>query len=114
MQPDLQIGLIGSYGGNPLDILLPIISEDDFKRRTETCGHCFHIYNLDYTKLLIFCKCPDGQRRTAQIDIRSSCKVNSDISIYIVKTNNGKYYLRSYIDSNYNGLFLIPNSLTIQ
>ena len=111
MQSDLKIGLVGSYGGHPLDILLPIISENEFSSRIETSGHCFYIYNLDYTKLYLFSKSPDGTKRTAQIDIRSSCKAGHSISIYVVRMNDGQYFLRSYIDAACNGLYPMPKQL---
>ena len=112
MQTDLQIGLITSYGGKPLDIILPIIGENEFRQKTETSGHCFHIFSLAYTKILLFSKNRDGEKRTALIDIRTSCKVNCDISIFIVKMNNGELYLRAYSDANVNGLYRLPYQLT--
>ena len=112
MQTGLQFGLIGSYGGRPLDIILPIINESEFNQKKETSGHCFHIYSLAYTKLLLFSKSHDGIRRTAQLDIRSACKANSDISIFIVRMNDGELYLRAYCDSNINDLYPLPSQLT--
>ena len=112
MNSKIDIGLIGSYGGHPLDIILPIICEDDFNKKTENSGHCFHIYSINYTKLSLFSINPDGIRRTAQLDIRKSCKENGDISISIVKMNDDTLYLRAYMDSIHNGLYPIPLQLT--
>ena len=112
MKQNLQIGLIGSYGNKPLDIALPIINEEDFRVRPEIPGHCFRIYDLNYTKIFLFSKTSDGTRRTAFIDIRSSCKANSNVSLYVVKMNNGNYYLRSYIDADHNGIYPMPRILT--
>ena len=107
MQTNLQIGLIGSYAGKPLDIILPIVSEAEFAVKRETPGFCFHIYSMSDTTISLFYNDKSGQRHTAKIDIGSSCKTNSNISIYVVQMNNGKFYLRSYIDEHHNGLYPI-------
>lgn len=111
MNKDLQIGMIGIYGGHPLDILLPAICENELKTKVGNSGHCFHIYSMTNTEIYLFCKSNNGIRQTAKVDIRSSCKSNSDISLYIVKMNNGSLCLRTYIDSSINGLFPIPTHL---
>lgn len=111
MQSELQIGIIGSYYGRPLDILLPMFNENDLSDRHNNTGHCFHIYNLANTELCLFRKNTDGTRRTAKLNIRSSCKSNCDMSIYIVKMNDGKLCLRTYIDEHCNGLFPLPAKL---
>lgn len=111
MQSELQIGIIGSYYGRPLDILLPTLNEDDLSNRQNNIGHCFHIYDLANTELCLFRKNTDGTRRIAKLNIRSSCKPDCDISIYLVQMNDGKLYLRTYIDSHCNGLFPLPAKL---
>ena len=114
MQLDFQIGLVTSYGGYPLDITLPVLGEAEFMRKRETAGHCFHIYSLAYTNLLLFSKTEGGLRRTAGLDIRSSCKENSDVSLSIVRMDDGRLFLRAYIDREHNGLYPLPHRLTEQ
>ena len=108
MTTKLQFGLIGIYNGQPIDFLLPIFENNEHKK---TVGHCFHIYSLAHTKLLLFSKMPDGRRRTAFLDIGASCKPNSDISLSIVRQNE-EFFLRSYTDADHQGLYHLPYQLT--
>lgn len=111
MQENLKFGIIGNYYGRPLDIILPIINESELSDKHNNSGHCFHIYSLEHTKLLLFSISQGGQRNIAYLDIYSACKPNSDISLIIVKTANGQYLLRAYIDEAHNKLFPLPQSL---
>ena len=111
MQSELQIGIIGFYGGHPIDIILPIINESEMSDRQNNLGHCFHIYNMNNTELCLFRKGADGTRRIARLDIRSSCKSNSDMSLHLVKMNDGEICLHTYVDDYYNGLFPLPAQL---
>lgn len=104
----LQVGIIGIYNGQPMDFLLPIFENNEHKK---TVGHCFHIYNLAHTKLLLFSKMSDGQRRTAFLDIGTSCKMDRDISLSIVKQNE-EFFLRAYTDADHQGLYRLPYQLT--
>lgn len=111
MQEDLKIGIVGNYYGRPLDIILPIIHESELSDKHNNSGHCFHIYGLENTKLLLFGISQGGQRNIAYLDIYSVCKPDSDISLMVVKTADGRYLLRAYIDDVNNKLFAIPKSL---
>lgn len=104
----LQFGLVGMHNGRPIDFLLPVFENNEYKK---TVGHCFHIYSLSHTKLLLFSKMPDGQRRIAFLDISASCKQDSDISLSIVKQNK-EFFLRSYTDADHQGLYRLPCQLT--
>lgn len=104
----MQIGLLTLWNGYPMEITLPIIREQDFHNRKDTVGHCFHIYNSSDTVLFLYCKHPDGFIQTVQIDIHGSCKRQSDISIYVVKMNDGHFFLRTYIDHDHCALYPLP------
>lgn len=108
---ELKIGLIGSYCGRPLDILLPVINENELTEKHKSVGHCFHLNNLEFTELCLFSKNSNGTRRTALLDIGSSCKPDSDISIYLVSKPNGDILLHTYIDDEYNGMYPLPYEL---
>lgn len=114
MQNNILFGLVGRYEGQLIDMLLPIVDEDDFLNHDEPSGHCFHIYSMQSTQIFLFSRMDDGKIRTAQIDIRPSCKEDCDISIYVVRMKDGSYRLRSYIDSTCNGLFPMPQDLIPQ
>lgn len=106
-----KIGIVGNYYGRPFDILLPIINENELSEKHNNSGHCFHIYSIDNTELLIFSYSHINTKRTAKIDIRSVCLPNSDISLMIVKTSTGTLLLRAYIDETHNALFPLPDDL---
>lgn len=111
MLEDLKIGIIGNYYGRPLDIILPIINENELSEKHNNSGHCFHIYSMANTELLLFSISQHGQRNIAKLNIYSVCKPDSDISLMIVKSVDGQYLLRAYIDETNNKLFPLPQSL---
>lgn len=111
MQEDLKIGIIVNYYGRPLDIILPIINESELSDKHNNSGHCFHIYSLKHTKLLLFSISQGGQRNIAYLDIYSVCKPDSDISLTIIKKSNGQFLLRAYIDEMHHKIFPLPTSL---
>lgn len=104
---NLKIGIISSCGGKPLDFLLPIISEEDFNRRREVKGHCFYIYSMEYTKVLLF-YINDKDKKLAKIDIRSACKLHTHIALYIIQKTDNTFYLRAYTDEQFNGIYPLP------
>lgn len=112
MQSNFQIGIIGSYFGHTIDINLPIINENDLSEAFNNCGCCFYINDLSCTELYLFSKNAEGVKRTAKLNIREACKPNSNLSLLIIKMNDGSFCLRTYVDSKYNGLFKLPEILT--
>lgn len=107
---DLQFGLTGAYGRHPIDVALPIVNEASAAPRP-ACGKCFHVGSVATAILSLFSKDANGVRRSATVDIRSACKENSDIAIYIVRDGQGGLFLRTYIDESFNGRFPLPLSL---
>lgn len=103
---DLQFGLTGVYGCHPIDVSLPIVNEDPPSR--PAYGKCFHIGDAATAILSLFSRDANGVRRSATVDIRSACRENSDIAIYIVRDRQGRLFLRTYIDDSFNGLFPLP------
>lgn len=112
MKKYLQFGLVGIYNGSPLDIVLPIITEAELTENKFVKQSCFYIKDLTNSELNLFCDFSDGTRSTGKLDIRPSCKPNSNISIYIVKMDRDEYYLYTYIDAHFSGLYPIPKTLT--
>ncbi len=105
----MQIGLITIWNGYPMEIALPVIREQDFRNREETEGHCFRIFEITGSvNVFVYCKHADGSVQTVQIDIQSSCRRQSDISIYIVAMDDGQYFLRTYTDPDACALYPLP------
>lgn len=107
---DLQFGLTGVYGRRPIDVSLPVVGEEALYRRP-AFGKCFHVSSPANAVVSLFSKNADGVRRSATVDIRSACRENSDIAIYIVRAENGGLYLRAYLDESVNGIFPLPSQL---
>lgn len=104
---EIKIGIIGSHCGKPIDILLPIINEEDFKQRTEISENCFYIYSMEYTKVLLFYIDAEN-RKLARIDIRPACKEHTHISLYVIKKDTNQFFLRAYTDEQFNGIYPLP------
>lgn len=103
----IKIGIICSVEGRPTDILLPIISSDKVVENIDDIARNYFIYSMTYTKVLLF-YISDKEKKLARVDIRSSCKLYNRLSLYIVKNNGNRYFLRAYTDEQLNALYPLP------
>lgn len=103
----IKIGIICRVNGKPVDILLPIINNDVGYEKKYDSVFSYFVYSMAYTKVLLFYIC-DKEKKLARIDIRSSCKLNERIALYIIKKSNNQYFLRVFTNEHLNGLYHLP------
>ena len=110
MNRDVEISLITTYMGQYMEILLPVLDESTIAGK-EPSGHCFRVHNAENAEILLSCVDSSNVRRTAVIDVSTSCKDDSAIAIYILRKPAGELFLRTYIDNSHNGLYPLPIEL---
>lgn len=114
MISNYQIYLICSYNGQPIDFLLPIYTEDQFRYMKEIPGTCFKIQDTHNAEILLACR--DNDRlQTIKINIESACKANSNISFsIIINEKKKKAFLRAFTDDYHNDCYTIPHDFIEQ